>query len=95
MLLHVSNAKYLDGYRIVVQFSDGRSGVVDLVASLNGPVFAVLKNQHEFEKFTVDEDLKTIVWQSGADMAPEYLYFQAFKQQKELQPLFQQWGYVA
>lgn len=95
MLLHVNAARYLDGYRIEVTFSDGRVGVADLADALSGPVFAALKDRGEFAKFTVDAELGTIVWTNGADMAPEYLYFQAFKQQQELQPLFHKWGYVA
>jgi hypothetical protein len=43
----------------------------------------------------VDEELETIVWSTGADMAPEYLYFQAFKDNKERQEQFKQWGYIA
>ncbi|HSB95617.1 MAG TPA: DUF2442 domain-containing protein [Spongiibacteraceae bacterium] len=95
MFLHISDAKYLDAYRIEVTFSDGRTGVVDLVESLDGPVFEALRDQTVFSRFTVDDQLNTIVWSNGADMAPEYFYFQAFKDEVELQPLFKKWGYLA
>ncbi|MEI8186740.1 MAG: hypothetical protein WCG19_08585 [Chlorobiaceae bacterium] len=29
-----------------------------------------------------------------ADLAPEYIYFQAFKGDPQLKPQFKQWGYI-
>lgn len=94
MFLHVVNAKYLEEYRIEVVFSDGRKGVADLSEVLQGSVFESLKDKSEFSKLSVDEELETIVWANGADLAPEYIYFQAFKNESELQSQFKQWGYI-
>jgi len=33
-------------------------------------------------------------WANGADIAPEYLYFLAFKDEPDLQEKFKKWGYV-
>ena len=82
-------------YKIEVSFNNGRKGVADLSEALKGPVFEILKNKSEFSSFTVDEELETIVWPNGADLAPEYIYFQAFKNEPELQSQFKQWGYIA
>ena len=95
MFLHVINAKYVEDYKIEVSFNNGRQGVADLASALKGPVFEPLKNKAKFSVFTVDEELDTIVWQNGADLAPEYIYFQAFKNDPELQSQFKQWGYIA
>ena len=94
MFLHVTEARYLENYKVAVSFNNGQKGVVDLRDSLTGPVFEPLKNISEFSALTVDAELETIVWPNGADLAPEYLYFQAFKNKPELQSQFRQWGYI-
>jgi len=94
MLVHVVNAKYVDGYRIEVSFDDGRTGIADLSEALNGPVFGKLKDESEFRRFIVDAELETLVWANGADLAPEYIYFQAFKDDRSLRERFKRWGYL-
>ena len=37
-------------------------------------MFAPLKKIDDFVKFHVDPDIETIVWDNGADFAPEFLY---------------------
>jgi hypothetical protein len=95
MLVHVINANYVDGYRIEVSFNDGRKGVADLSDALRGPVFEKLKDVSEFRRFEIDKELDTLVWANGADLAPEYIYFQAFKNDVSLQDQFKNWGYLA
>lgn len=94
MFLHVTHARYLKDYCIEVVFNDGKKGVADLSDALRGVVFEPLKNVELFAKFNVDEELETVVWENGADLAPEYIYYQAFKNEPELQTLFKEWGYV-
>jgi hypothetical protein len=94
MLVHVVDAKYLDGYRIEVVFDNGRKGVADLADTLKGRVFEELKNKSVFSRFRVDKELETIVWENGADLAPEYLFFQAFKNESEFRSQFVKWGYA-
>ena len=92
--LHVTQAKYLKGYEVEVTFNDGRKGVADLSEALAGPVFEPLRDRRVFAQLRVDEELETIAWPNGADLAPEYVYFQAFRSDPELQDQFKQWGYV-
>ena len=63
--------------------------------SLTGTVFGLLKDIKVFSQLKVDKELDTIVWPNGADLAPEYLYFQAFKEVPELKNKFREWGYIA
>ncbi len=95
MFLHVTNARYLEDYKVEVFFNDGRKGVADLTNALKGAMFEPLKDKSLFSNFVVDEELDTIVWSNGADLAPEYIYFQAFKNEPELQQQFKRWGYLA
>ncbi len=94
MILHVIDAKYLGGYKVEVSFNDGRKGIVDLSDVLEGPVFQPLKEKSIFAQLKLDKELDTISWPNGADIAPEYLYFQAFKDDPELQKQFKKWGYM-
>jgi len=74
MILHVVEAKYERDYIIRLQFNDGAEGFVDLAAELYGEMFASLKEIEKFKAFTVDSELGTIVWDNGADLAPEFLH---------------------
>jgi hypothetical protein len=74
MILHVREAKYLHDFVIWLRFNNGAEGEIDLKNELDGEVFEPLKNVELFKKFKVDPAIQTIVWQNGADMAPEFLY---------------------
>ncbi len=76
MIPRVVNAKYVSNYTVWIQFSDGHEGEVDLGAELWGPMFEPLRDPAMFRQFTVHPDLHTLVWDNGADFAPEFLYSQ-------------------
>ena len=94
MFLHVTNATPVERYQVKVCFDDGREGVADLTESLTGPLFEVLKDPEVFRKFRVDEELQTIVWPNGTDLAPEHIYYQAFRDDPNLHATFRKWGYT-
>jgi hypothetical protein len=74
MFLHVIRADYIEGYKIRIEFNNGESGIVNLEGELWGEVFEPLRNVENFKKFHIDPELETIVWENGADLAPEFLY---------------------
>ena len=74
MILHVVNVKYVRDYVVWVKFNDGVNGEVDLSAELEGEVFGPLKDKELFKTVRTDSLLQTIVWENGADLAPEFLY---------------------
>ncbi len=74
MILQVADAKYLHDYVIWIKFNDGTEGEVDLKDELYGEVFEPLKDIEKFKSFKVDPLLRTIVWDIGVDLAPEFLY---------------------
>ena len=86
MLLHVTEARYLHDYVIWLRFNNGTEGEVDLEPELEGEVFGSLKDVEQFKKFRVDSEVETIVWDNGADLAPEFLYQQIKVARTSLRP---------
>jgi len=72
MFLEVSQAEYLENYRIKLTFNNGEKKIVDLQNELKGSVYEPLRQLNYFKKFQVKYN--TIEWSNGADYAPEYLY---------------------
>jgi len=70
--LHIDEAKYLDGQRVWVKFSNGTEGQIDLSSELDGPIFEPLKDPKYFKNFKLEGH--TLMWPNGADFAPEYLH---------------------
>ena len=85
MIPRLRGAEYLRDYKIFATFEDGRTGVVDLEHALWGGVFEPLREVGLFRRFRFDPELDTIVWPTGADLAPEFLYENAVA--GELQPV--------
>jgi len=94
MILHITAAEYLQDYKVAVTFNNGRAGIADLAEALGQGVFQSLTDITQFRQLKVDDELNTIAWPNGADLAPEYVYFEAFKDDPQLQAQFEAWGYV-
>jgi len=77
MTPRLTEARYLDHYRIELTFADGKRGVLDMKDHLRRGVFAPLQDVEMFKSFRFDAELRTIVWPTGADLAPEFLYERA------------------
>ena len=92
--LKLSTVAHLGGTRISVGFNNGRSGVGDLRELLHGPLLAPLRSDERFNEFKLSPELGTIAWPNGADLAPEAIYFQAFRNDPTLQSTFESWGYL-
>jgi uncharacterized protein DUF2442 len=70
----VVEVRYVRGYVVWLRFQDGTCGEVDIQPSFHGPVFEPLRDTAYFEQVRVDQEIGTIVWPNGADVAPETLY---------------------
>jgi hypothetical protein len=62
-------------YVIDVTFEDGTHREVDLEVDLWGPVFEPLRDEALFRQAAVDPIGGSVYWPTGADLAPEFLYF--------------------
>ena len=71
MFTHVTQAKYIDDYRVWLSFNDGAEGEIDLSSELYGEIFEPLKDPSFFKSFRLEGH--TLSWSNGADFAPEFL----------------------
>jgi hypothetical protein len=79
MILYITKVDYLHNYTLAVSFNDGKSGVADLSSIVHKGVFKALAPLEKFAQVGLDLDSQTIVWPGDIDLAPEFVYFQAFK----------------
>ena len=73
-LVHVTSVESLGDHRLHLTFEDGSEGELDLSGWSWHGVFEPLEDPNYFGKVRLDEELGTIVWPNGADMAPETLH---------------------
>jgi Protein of unknown function (DUF2442) len=73
-LIHVTSVEPLGGHRLHVTFEDGTEGDLDLSGWDWSGVFEPLEDLSYFRRVTLDQELGTIVWPNGADIAPETLH---------------------
>jgi hypothetical protein len=73
-LVHVTAVEVVGGHRLRLTFEDGADGEVDLSAWRWRGVFEPLADPEYFREVALDQELGTIVWPNGADIAPETLH---------------------
>ncbi|MBS9768448.1 MAG: DUF2442 domain-containing protein [Flavobacteriaceae bacterium] len=81
-LLKIIKASYVEGYKINLLFNNHFSAVVDLKNAIftdKREIFKKLENIDFFRNFT--QNRWTVEWENGVDLAPEFLYELAKKQQ--------------
>ncbi len=94
-MLAVNEASYSGDYCINLTFNNGRQGVANLKETIfhdKRPVFSTLKDEANFKNFKVAHS--AVVWSDEIDLASEYLFYLAFKDDPDLQTQFKQWGYL-
>ncbi len=62
-------------YVIEVTFRDGSRRRIDMEPELWGEVFAPLRDPSLFAQAAVDPTFGSVFWPTGADVAPEFLYY--------------------
>lgn len=77
MLIDVIGVKYIDGYKLELEFENGVIKVVDFEEDLkqhSGPVIDPLKEIEYFKRVRVNKEAGTVEWESGYDCCPSFLY---------------------
>lgn len=71
----VTQLEVLEPYRLRITFEDGTRGEVDLTERVPFVgVFAPLRDPRIFAQARIDPELRTVVWPTGADLAPDAMY---------------------
>jgi hypothetical protein len=94
MMLQITKVNYISDYKLNVSFNNGESGVADLSCIIGNGVFKTLASLEQFSQAALNEELDTIVWPNGLDLAPEFVYFRIFKDSPQYQNQFKTWGYI-
>ena len=80
-LILVAATHYLSDYTLELTFSDGLKAEIDFADWINKyPFFKPLKDVDYFKNFSLDG--WTVVWENGADIAPETLHKIAVQKQQ-------------
>ena len=74
-LVRVRDVKPLHDFVVHVWFSNDTDREIDLDKYLRGPIFEEIRsNPDVFRSVKVDERMKTLCWENGADIDPDTLY---------------------
>lgn len=73
-IVHVTEVRAEGAHRLHLCFDDGAVGELDFSGEDWSGVFAPLSDPEFFARVELDEELGTIVWPNGADIAPETLH---------------------
>jgi hypothetical protein len=76
-LVDVTGVEVIGDHRLRLTFEDGTVGDVAFEEREWRGVFEPLAEQSFFAQVRVDQELGTVVWPNGVDMAPEPLYAEA------------------
>jgi hypothetical protein len=75
MLFDIIEVKVVKNSILYIRFENGVSGEIDIskVVPFEG-IFSKFKDLSYFATVKINQKLGTIVWDNGADLAPDYLY---------------------
>ena len=74
LLYDVINYEIVADYTIKLIFDDGTEQVINFEPVLSGPMFGPLRDLTLFNQVTLNHDLGTLVWPTGADIDPTVLH---------------------
>ncbi|MEI6350947.1 MAG: DUF2442 domain-containing protein [Verrucomicrobiota bacterium] len=61
-------------YSLRIRFNDGLSRQIDFAPVLEGELFGALRDPSIFAQVTLDSEVHTLVWPTGADFDPATLH---------------------
>jgi len=73
LIPYLKSAIALPGCKLMLEFQDGVSGVIDLSGWKNKGVFGYWNNEENFKSFQITKD-KKLEWNDEIDMDPDAFY---------------------
>ena len=97
-MLHIDSAKPLKDKILKLRFKEyAQEYIVNMSEYIESNrdfnLIRELEDDKVFMDFILDHGV--IFWSNGFDIAPEYLFFLANKNNPEYKELFTEWGYLA
>jgi len=77
MFLELKNANYLGNFRVKVTFNTDEEKIADFSEYLKREkrkIIEPLKDEAVFKTLFVHNEFKTLSWDNGIDLAPEFVY---------------------
>lgn len=76
MFPRVEKVRYLEEYRLELQFTDGTKGEIDFRQRVvgRGGVFEPFADLEFFKQVVVEPEAGTLVWPNQVDFCPDVLY---------------------
>ena len=71
-LIWITKAKYINQYKIEIEFNTKENGIVNFEKQLENGIFNQLQDLDTFKNFKLNT--WTLEWQNGADFEPEFIY---------------------
>ena len=88
-LVRIKSVKPLENFVVHIEFTDETERDIDLEPYLRGKIYEPLpQNIKALQAVKVDERMKTICWENGADIDPDVLYHNlkpVWAEEKELE----------
>lgn len=73
--IHKVKAFEIEGpYRLRIEFDDGLVRTIDFRPVLEGELYGPLRDVNQFNAVSLDREVHTLVWPSGADFDPATLH---------------------
>lgn len=73
-ICRISSVERAGPYVLRIRFDDNSERTIDFESVLCGDIYGPLRDEAEFGQFTIDPEVQTLTWPSGADFDPATLH---------------------
>ena len=73
-IYRITSVEYVMPYALKLRFNDGLTRTIDFEPILEGELYGPLRDPLVFAQVTLDPEIHTVIWPSGADFDPATLH---------------------